>query len=93
MKWLMRLTASVIISLMGGVPLLRRTGTFPVLLLCRGSAFLFIPFFHLMRTGSCLGLSGRYSQQAAPCIWLLLGQSLSLRWQKAAGRIAERIRG
>lgn len=69
MKWLMRLIASVIISLMGGIPLLRRAGTFPVLLLCRGSAFLFIPFFHLMRTGSCLGLSGRYSQQAAPCIW------------------------
>lgn len=30
MKWLMRLTTSVIISLMGGIPLLRRTGTFPV---------------------------------------------------------------
>ena len=59
MKWLMRLIASVIISLMGGIPLLRRAGTFPVLLLC-GTLYL---------------------------------ESLSLRWQKAAGRIAERIRG
>lgn len=77
----------------GRYPSAAENRNFSCLLLCRGSAFLFIPFFHLMRTGSCLGLSGRYSQQAAPCIWLLLGQSLSLRWQKAAGRIAERIRG
>lgn len=45
MKWLIRLAASVIVSLTGCIPLLRRAGISPVRLLCLGSAFLFIQFF------------------------------------------------